>query len=342
MSTLNAWWIRGLLVGSVALMSACAATRPGVETAIGSVGSGGGQVKALDRDQPTPARPPVVSAPEFQRDVVGIGGAIGAAAAKPPSVPLEAPRPVAAAAPPGQDATASKAAITEAAIDVDRLIIKTANLLLSVRDVDSALASARAIAARHGGYIAGSSTRVERADDQIRPIAMLTLRVPAARYEDTMAELRSLALVVENENSATRDVTEEVVDLDSALRNLRATESATLRLLDRAQRMDEILTLTRELSQIRGQIERIEGRRRSITRQADESTIVVTLQLPPAPAQKAAGWDPLAAPRVGWQASLRFLRGAVETALLVAGFGWWLAPIGLGLVAWRRGWIARR
>jgi hypothetical protein len=126
-------------------------------------------------------------------------------------------------------------------------------------------------------------------------------------------------------------VTEEYVDLDANLRNLRRTEDAVAAMLARAQKLDEVMTLTRELTQIRGQIERIEGRKRFLERRSDFSTVTLNMQLPPSDAATPTPvrWDPAATAARGWNASLRVLRAIAEVVILAVSFGWWLVPLGL-------------
>lgn len=55
-------------------------------------------------------------------------------------------------------------------------------------------------------------------------------------------------------------MTEEYVDLQSRERNLIAAEEALLRLYDRAENIQDTLLVECELSDVRGQIEQVQGR----------------------------------------------------------------------------------
>jgi hypothetical protein len=155
--------------------------------------------------------------------------------------------------------------------------------------------------------------------------------VRADALDSTLQALRGLGKV-ESETSSSQDVTEEYVDLDANLRNLQASESAILRLMDRAQRIEDVISLQRELTNVRGQIERIQGRKTYLERRTDMATVSLSLHLPPAETASApAGFDPLGLARRGWNASLNLLRGVAEVAIVVAAFSWWLVPfVGIG------------
>jgi hypothetical protein len=215
------------------------------------------------------------------------------------------------------------------------MVLRTAQLTVQVTDMESALAQARQIATRGGGFVSASNTRVEKVNDQDRMIADLTLQVRSDAADATLSELRGLGKVT-TETSGSQDVTEEYVDLTSNLRNLQASESAILKLMDKATQIQDVLALQRELTNVRGQIERIQGRKTFLERRSDMATITLALRLPPPDGTRVAGgWDPIGVAARGWQASLAVLRGAAEALIVVVAFSWWLIPfIALGAYAW--------
>jgi hypothetical protein len=283
-------------------------------------------------------RPPAPVSPaadaEAQKRAVQPEGVVApqtAPAALPAQRPAAPARPAAAAG--GQADAAASAA------QWDRMIIRNATLALQVENVDAALQKVRDIARASGGFVASSSTHVEKINDHERTVANLVIQVRADAFDSAMTALRQIAANVDGESVATQDVTEEYVDLQSNLRNLQASEAAILRLMDRAQRIEDILALQRELTNMRGQIERLEGRRRFLERRTEMATIAVTLRLPPVegtrPLVRGTGWNPLAAAERGWEASLVILRQVAEAVIVALAFSWWLAPlIALGAYLW--------
>jgi Domain of unknown function (DUF4349) len=219
---------------------------------------------------------------------------------------------------------------------LDRMVIRTAQLAVEVGDMEQALAQARAIASRSGGFVSASSTHIEKVNDQDRMVADLTLQVRSDSADAALSDLRALGKVT-SETSGSQDVTDEYVDLQSNLRNLQASESAILKLMDRATQIQDVLSLQRELTNVRGQIERIQGRKTYLERRTDMATITLSLRLPPPQDAKpisGGAWDPFAVAQRGWQASLTLLRGAAEAVIIVVAFSWWLVPfIALGAYA---------
>jgi hypothetical protein len=248
------------------------------------------------------------------------GAAAQSVAARAPGVASDAA--TASAAPAQSDGLADTSAQV-----LDRMVIRTAQVSIEVADMESALAQAREIASRAGGFVSASDTHVEKVNDQDRTVANLTLQVRSSSADSSMSELRALGKVTA-ESSGSQDVTDEYVDLDSNLRNLQASEAAILKLMDRATQIQDVLSLQRELTNVRGQIERIQGRKTYLERRTDMATITVALRLPaPATSAPTSGvWNPIATALRGWQASLSVLRVAADALIVVLAFSWWLVP----------------
>jgi hypothetical protein len=238
-----------------------------------------------------------------------------------------------------QDATTSLAVQAQSAAgqNVDRMVIRTAQLAIEVGDIEAALAQVRSIAQQGSGFVSGSNTHIEKVNNQDRTVADLTIQVRSETVDQSLSALRALGKV-STETSGSQDVTEEYVDLDSNLRNLQASETAILKLMDKATRIEDVLALQRELTNVRGQIERIMGRKRFLERRTDFATISLSLRLPPLEGARpivGGAWDPAAVAARGWQASLAVLRGFAEIVIVVLAFSWWLVPIvGLGAYVW--------
>lgn len=65
-----------------------------------------------------------------------------------------------------------------------------------------------------GGYLEAAQIGGTKA----APSAVLTVRVPATRFEDAKAGMRKLAVRVENEKTDAQDVTRHHVDMEARLR----------------------------------------------------------------------------------------------------------------------------
>ena len=166
----------------------------------------------------------------------------------------------------------------------DQKIVKTGEITIEVPDVAAALGRVRALAVELGGYVGGSQSGTK--DES----ATLTLRIPAARFDDTLSRLHKLGGVVVE---ATRedDVTTAVVDLEARLENLQASETQYRALIAKAVKVEDILAVQLRLDEVRGQIEQLQAQLKELNGLADLSTLTVTLA-PSALQQTAGSWDP--------------------------------------------------
>jgi hypothetical protein len=175
----------------------------------------------------------------------------------------------------------------EAPIDGAPLIIRTGDLRLEVADLGLAVAGGRNAIVGLGGYVEAS----EEQNTDGQQWAQVTYRLPVEQWDNALAALRGLGTVL-TEHTASQDVTAEVVDLDARLANLRVTEQALQAIMDRAGTIDDVLKVQRELTTVRGDIERLTAQRDSLATRAGLSTLAVLYEVPVGPVSQAAeGWD---------------------------------------------------
>ena len=136
--------------------------------------------------------------------------------------------------------------------DFDRKIVKTAELGVTSEDVRGEAAAAQQVGTRSGGTIISSQTY--RSDNSL--YADLILSVPSEHFEDALDELRGLGEEVTTDTVSGQDVTEEYVDLQSQERNLLAAEQSLLDLYNRADDVQDALSIQRELTAVRGRTSR--------------------------------------------------------------------------------------
>ena len=214
----------------------------------------------------------------------------------------------------------------------DRMVVKTAELGIRAEDVRGSAARAREVSARFGGEVL--SSRVYGGSGPVS--ADLVLSVPSGEFEAALDELRGLGGRVTTDTVEGQDVTEEFVDLESRGRNLLAAEASLLTLYDRAESVEDTLTVERELTEIRGQIEEVQGRIQYLERRTASSEIILHLQ-PVATAAPERAWSPSLVAARAWDASLLVLQTAATATISAVVFCWWLLPVLVaGLIWWRR------
>ena len=158
---------------------------------------------------------------------------------------------------------------------IDRKIVRTGSMTLEVNDINKSLADIAAVAAQYDGYVVSSSQRADTGSD---PTGMISIRVPADKFSAALDKLRTMAVKVVYENSNSQDVTEQYTDLKAQLKNYEATEAQFLELLKKADNVKDILEVQREISTVRGNIERVKGRIQYLDRTSDTSLIEISLK----------------------------------------------------------------
>jgi Flp pilus assembly protein TadB len=87
-----------------------------------------------------------------------------------------------------------------------------------------------------------------------------------------------------------QDVTEEFIDIEARLKTKKALEEQFLEIMKRGNTVQDALNVQRELSNVRGEIEQIEGRKRFLENQTSFSTLKIRLQPPTAFSPNSAGF----------------------------------------------------
>ncbi|MBI3945650.1 MAG: DUF4349 domain-containing protein [Armatimonadetes bacterium] len=152
-------------------------------------------------------------------------------------------------------------------------VIMTARVSLEVKEFERTHHEVVSIARAAGGYVANSELSLP---GQGAESGSLTVRVPQARYEEALGRIRKLGRVTAEQQSA-EDVTQEYVDVEARLRNLKAEDERILALMKQARSIKETMEVDRRLTQVREQIEVLEGRLRFLQFQVAMATITVSL-----------------------------------------------------------------
>ena len=158
-----------------------------------------------------------------------------------------------------------------------RQVVSQASVSMEVDEVPVAVAQVRTTAESLGGFVGQLSS----SGGPERQQSIMTIRVPQAEFFTALEHIKSLGKV-RSENVGSEDVTERFIDLEARLRSALREEESLLSLLDKANQVSEILTIERELSRVRSDIERAQGQLNFLERRVDLSTITVSLFPPDA------------------------------------------------------------
>jgi len=216
-----------------------------------------------------------------------------------------------------------------------RLVIKTGELNIVVKNVVESAKKIIQYAQKRGGWVVQSNIQ----EIEELPIATVVVRIPVEDFDEAITYVRGLATKVNYEKSEGQDVTEEYVDLESRLRNLEATEKQFLEIMKKAKTIEEILRVQGEISKIRGEIEQAKGRMLFLERSAKMATITVNLALSEEllPIPPAERWRPSYVAKRAWKSVVTFWKNVsyVAVTFFVYAVIWLPIVVIAYLIIWR-------
>jgi hypothetical protein len=125
------------------------------------------------------------------------------------------------------------------------------------------------------------------ADPGSARVLRASLRVPGDRLTATLARLRALGQVTQDQQGA-EDVSDQLVDLDARLKNARATEQRLSDILrERTGKLSDVLEVEQEVARVRLQIEQLDAQKTNMSRRVAYATIDLTIS-----EARKAGLDP--------------------------------------------------
>jgi len=230
----------------------------------------------------------------------------------------------------------------------DRKVIYDATMQLEDAETRATFERLTALVQGSGGFVSAATVQeVEEEDDQ--PFISMTVRVPADRLTATLTAIRQEADRVVSESLSSQDVTEEFVDIEAQLRNLRALETELLALL--AELRDNVdadpsklLQVFDQIRQTRGEIERLEGRKQLLENLVAMATLEIGISPSPssAPIVGEPTWEPLTVAKGALRDTVQALQAIADVLIrfalnvlpiLIVTVG----PIaGAGWLVWRR------
>ena len=193
-----------------------------------------------------------------------------------------------------------------------RKIIYNARVDLVTEDLNAAESKLLALVESKKAYVAdsdrsGSAGSVRRGSWKVR--------VPVEAYDSFLRGAQALGELV-SVHADSQDVSEEFFDLEARETAKKVEETRLLKhLTDSTGKLDEILAVERELTRVRSEIERMQGRLRALGNLTTLATVTITVN-------EIKGYIPPQAPTFGTKLSRVFwdsvekLQGAGEAALL--------------------------
>jgi len=188
--------------------------------------------------------------------------------------------------------------------NVERKVITNGSLSLLVKKAEDAVKQITDYTLSINGFI--DSSNLHEVSDGVKN-GNITIRVPQDKFFATFEEIKSFAVKVEQEQVSRQDVTDQIVDIDARLRNLKKSEEALVSILNRWGELQQVLQVQRELASMREQIERLEAQKVNLDNQVVMSTIYIELVSEPDVTVFGLQWRPLYVAKVAVRDTLKDL-----------------------------------
>lgn len=154
------------------------------------------------------------------------------------------------------DTDSSPAKNLEAGQTVERKIIKEGSIRFETANAAATRKQITAALATYKGYLAQDQSETYANQS----VYTLTLRIPAENFEKLLTEITTAAQKVDNQDIKALDVTEEFIDVESRIQTKKELENRYKALLSKANKVEEILAIEKEIEALRSDIESYEGR----------------------------------------------------------------------------------
>jgi hypothetical protein len=209
----------------------------------------------------------------------------------------------------GEDSKYSPELGTDPGAIGGRYFIKTGEVAVDVENLKESETKVRQFVEAKGGFISGTNSYTDpRGESQT---SYMTLRVPQAHFQATMDFLKEELGKSTHSSTGDSDVTLQYVDMEARINNLTRQEARYTEILEKAETVEEILQIERELVRIRGDIESLTAQFIHLRDMVNFSTISITLRqtVLATPGVTAVGF------KGAWQRALTALTESVNTLI---------------------------
>lgn len=161
-------------------------------------------------------------------------------------------------------------------IQTERKLIKTVHLDVETKEFDSLMKVVSGELESLGGYVEESSVNGSGGNISYRN-GNMTIRIPAEKLDSFVKRVSENANVVFTSESAS-DVTLNYVDMESHVKALRIEQETLLGLLEKAEKLEDIITIQTQLTQVRYEIESYESQLKVLDNQVAYSTVYLNIR----------------------------------------------------------------
>lgn len=160
---------------------------------------------------------------------------------------------------------------------VNRKLIRTFDIQIQTKEFDSVISGIQTKVDELGGYIEHSSLDSGSSYySHYNRYSYMTVRIPSDKLDSFVENVQETANVT-NISESTEDITLNYVDVESRKKALETEQGRLLDLLEKAETVEDIITIESRLSEVNYQLESYTSRLRTYDNQVDYSTVHIDI-----------------------------------------------------------------
>jgi hypothetical protein len=173
-----------------------------------------------------------------------------------------------------QPAPSSDRPLSDAVASGERIVIKTgrSEIEAPLGEIETRLVTLKNLIGENSGTIENISYR----ETESRKSYTLEVKLSPTRFEQFSNSLKAVG-TVKSLSTESEDVTFEYIDLEAKIENLQAQKQRLLEIYEKADKIEEILEIEREINRVQTQIDSSTARKKFLERQVERATLYITL-----------------------------------------------------------------
>lgn len=196
----------------------------------------------------------------------------------------------------------------------NRIVIQNVDMTIVVADPEAKLAAISNMATEMGGFVVSSNiSQTYNSVGKPVPQGSVTIRVPATKLDNALSQIKVDTVEVRNLNRTGEDVTQNYIDLNSQLRSMQVAADQLTKIMQSAEKTEDVLNVFSQLQSYNQQIDVIKGQIQYYDQASKLSAINITLiaeeTIQPI---EIGSWKPEGVARDAIQSLINFWQGFVD------------------------------
>jgi hypothetical protein len=157
-----------------------------------------------------------------------------------------------------------------------RKLIKDVTLHIETKNFDQFISKLNDEINKHSGFVQKSDINGSSYDSYPDRTATIIVRIPADKLDSFTGKASSLGNVT-SKTEGTEDVTMEYVDIESRIKALKTEQESLLKLMEKANNLNDILTIQNHLTDVSSELESYEAKLRTYKDLIAYSTVTMEI-----------------------------------------------------------------